>query len=337
MRGDDSSQDWFAGDGHNRVFLADIGGKNPTKENPMCYKKPGPRCSKCTGDKLEKAETALQADPTDIVLIARRQKAQEKYDGTPSGIRALRATGDPNDAMKADIAEQVRAAQLAAYNQTVKDADGRSVSDLAKSEDWADRYKAASDPKATPSVLTTLAGDANNGVRRAVASHPNAPLLALSRSARDSKMDIRSLAAKHPNAPTQALEELAEDDDPRVRAAVAENPNLPQYLGRLLAQDDDEDVQEAVAKHTTDPDVLNTVFNVGSLDAQITAAYNPHLSMTTAMSVIGDDWQNDDVREAVRDAINPAHLVEALKDAYPEANVNMPREWLLDLLETTRG
>ena len=80
----------------------------------MCYAAPGPRCSNHATQNLAKAKKNYAEQPN-LDTRAALETAQQEYDTTPAGIKALR---DAGKSLEADIAQERRTAQLKAYKQS---------------------------------------------------------------------------------------------------------------------------------------------------------------------------------------------------------------------------
>lgn len=82
----------------------------------MCYAKPGPRCSKHAREALQRAEAAVEVAPNAHAFIRAREDAaaaQDAYNRTPEGIKALRDRGDLE---RAAHYEREREERIKTYN-----------------------------------------------------------------------------------------------------------------------------------------------------------------------------------------------------------------------------
>ena len=105
----------------------------------------------------------------------------------------------------------------------------------------------------SPEVLTALASDSAEMVRRNVAANPNAPAEALEVMSRVPSEWIRETVASNTSAPADVLKVLAKDKKTPVRLAVASNPQTPLDVLLLLTNDKTAGVRNAVRAHPNMP------------------------------------------------------------------------------------
>lgn len=220
----------------------------------MCYAAPGPRCSNHATEKLARATKAYEADPSRKVLYEAMKEAEEEYDTTPAGMKALRATGKPADAMRADIAQQTRAAQLAAYNERKRmdavepEEESPEIQRLradAESDDWETRQDVALHSKTPVDVLTYLAKDEHEEVRASVARDPNTPPEVLTHLAEDWDDSTCFHVRNNPNTPVEVRDAMVNHPNPDVREDIADDEDTPIRVVAGLAKDKNPSVREA--------------------------------------------------------------------------------------------
>jgi len=83
-----------------------------------------------------------------------------------------------------------------------------------------ERKDLASNPNTPPEILTILARDEDEVVRRRVADNPNTPPEILTILARDEDYDVRCRVTENPKAPLGALINICLDNDERFRIQV---------------------------------------------------------------------------------------------------------------------
>jgi len=149
------------------------------------------------------------------------------------------------------------------------------------------RVAAASHPRATAELLSTLARDPSRNVRRVVAARPGTPPVALQALAADPDRGTREAVAANTATPSDVLISLLSDSDFAVRWCVVMNPaadlrvrramcaspdedvrfvlaqllGLPAEIIELLARDPAKQVRESLAESTDDPAVLQALLN----------------------------------------------------------------------------
>lgn len=100
------------------------------------------------------------------------------------------------------------------------------------------RYIVAGNPNTPKEVLTKLACDSLENVRRRVAENPRTPVDVLKQLVFDESADVRLSVAENPNAPVEVIEDLARDENADVRYGVAENPHIPLHILSRLSEDE---------------------------------------------------------------------------------------------------
>ena len=85
----------------------------------------------------------------------------------------------------------------------------------------------AKNPSTPPGVVALLATDESRNVRKGAASNPNTPPEVLARLADDTAATVRQCAARNPNTPPEVLTRLTDDNYRTVRLCAAANPNTP--------------------------------------------------------------------------------------------------------------
>jgi hypothetical protein len=88
------------------------------------------------------------------------------------------------------------------------------------------------------SILSRLAEDDCESIRRSVAENPRTPPEMLKRLSSDPGIEVRLAVAENPNTQPEVLSILAEDHAVDVRFGVAENPHMPEDILLKLAQDE---------------------------------------------------------------------------------------------------
>jgi hypothetical protein len=165
-----------------------------------------------------------------------------------------------------------------------KDSD---VSVRSKVADVSVRENVASNPNASPEILSVLAKDPVVSVRKKVASNPNASPEILSVLAKDSDSDVNKKAidslikiARNPNASPEILSILAKDSKSHVRKNVASNPNASPEISSILAKDSYVSVREKVASNpNTPPDILTFLAKDSESSVREKVARNPNTSL----------------------------------------------------------
>lgn len=332
----------------------------------MCYPKPGPRCSNHALINLNKATNALNYNPNDPVLRKEREEALTVYYTTPAGIKKLRVEGKN---LLADVAEQKRKAQIAALlprmeNKTKDTPEQAQLRADAYGNDDDARIKASEHPNLPADVLTGLVEDSHWVVRYNVAQHPNTTPETLLHLARvDAELFADGLAY-NPNTPTEALTlvfpfakgkvhtqgALATNPNTsgevlnhltrtrKVRSRVADNPNTPPATLTRLAKDDFDDVRGAVAQNPSTPiKTLNVLADDGSrwIRGHVASNTAAPVSLLLALTTDEDKQVSEQAHRNILSRSKP-ELVEVLKPNFPEVTEDMPREWLVELVELSK-
>lgn len=100
------------------------------------------------------------------------------------------------------------------------------------------RYIQAGCPTTPDVVLSDLACDSNQTIRRRVAENPRASLNVLSSLLCDDSTEVRMALIDNPALPANLLDLLVRDPNPDVRYALAECPTIPERILLSLLRDD---------------------------------------------------------------------------------------------------
>jgi hypothetical protein len=342
-----------------RTRTADITCEPPkcgrSEGTPMCYAKPGPRCSNHATKALTKARAAYKSDPTEENR-ANLDTAVSDYEITPAGIKEIR-----DEAMEklthGDIEGGVALTKTADANQEkrelLKDLAKRQTpfssfvnkvldgirQKIAKSGLKAklDRYVATGGTKAEK--LSQLASSDDQQTRCFVASNPNTPADALRALAQDKDRDIRVFTATNSNTPHDVLIALAHDEHDFVISAAAGNANTPRPTLVELSNHESDYVQQGLASNASTPkEILEGYAHSGDAQTRACLAANPSVSFKTKEQLTQD--KDAGVRIVLATSKNtPTDVLRALtfdKDnevrAFMAAQSHTPPE-ILDLLK----
>lgn len=124
----------------------------------------------------------------------------------------------------------------------------KTLREYCHAEDADRRVMAAQDARATESMLTQLAKDADECVRHAVASRHVIPAGVARVLASDRSEQIRSSLGANNSCPEDILEQLSLDGSRRVRCAVARNEKTSTSIVEMLSRDADGEVRVAIAE-----------------------------------------------------------------------------------------
>lgn len=97
-------------------------------------------------------------------------------------------------------------------------------------------------------------------IRESLAESDITPEHILSRLAKDKDDEVRRKIAANLKAPSDALEKLAVDKNAKIRIAVAENLSVPEAILVMLAEDEDYHVRSKVAANQKTP--INTLYKL---------------------------------------------------------------------------
>jgi len=107
----------------------------------------------------------------------------------------------------------------------------------------------SNDPKTTAQVLSNLALDSHDLVRKQVASNPNTSPQTLSKLLKDHNFDVLLRVAGNLNSPESALYQLSQHKHSEIRIRVARNVNTSQTILSVLLQDEDFRVRSYVSSN----------------------------------------------------------------------------------------
>lgn len=298
----------------------------------MCYAQPGPRCSNHATKKLDRAKTALLADPNDLGLMKNLKTAQEEYDTTPVGIKELRAEGKD---YLADIAQQTRAAQLA-LTKEAKAVPNPIPDDL---DDREELDSSSNDLAVLTLIARSLEPTADDyDLAETLAKNPNTPTEALelvydyTTTGHDDEGYLREKLLSNPNTSPRLLaayaEEILEGEITEFGEAVASNPSTPPASLAVCVTDC------LTAVDDIDEDEGFDLSNIGAENILRNLIANPNTPAHSLAPVVTNENVDEDIRAQAADRLTPEVLVEVLKADYPEVSTDMPREWLMGLLKT---
>ena len=167
-------------------------------------------------------------------------------------------------------------------------------------------------------VLTQLADDPEELVRKYVAANPSTPVEVLMRLADDSEKWVLEGLAENPSTPVEVLTRLADHSEERVLKSLAQNPSTPVEVLTALASK--EGYRQAVtwnptvkalvdeAKESTDEARLSELGRVSPPTVREAVARNPHTPVEVLTRLADDpEWR---VREHV--AENPRTPADVL-------------------------
>jgi hypothetical protein len=194
---------------------------------------------------------------------------------------------------------------------------------LARDDDEDVRKVLAWNPAVPAGVFAALARDDDVYVRWHVAASAVTPGEVLAAFARDDDSDMRQAVADNPATPAEVLAALARDDGEDVRMAVAGNFASPAEVLAVLARDDDEDVRKAVADNrVTPPEVLAALARDNELYVRMTVAENP-VTPHEVLAALARDYA---VFVRWRVARHPNTPVEVLAVLARDDNIDMDFE-----------
>lgn len=119
--------------------------------------------------------------------------------------------------------------------------------------DTVRRY-VAKNPSTPPNTLAVLATDVDEAVRVSVAKNPHTPSLTLTHLAVDARWVVREAVAGNPSVSRKTLIDLSTDPHTPVREAVARNPHTPSAaLGTMVRTDSSGTIRMTAARHPSAP------------------------------------------------------------------------------------
>jgi len=189
------------------------------------------------------------------------------------------------------------------------------LSQFAKDEDWLVRAAVAKNLNASSELLLQLSKDESWFVRVAVAeNHTTSPEL-LSQLVKDESSFVRDAVAKNPNTPTETLTYLVNNEEdgwlPTPRDLAFSNPNISRELLEEYVPVDDLNISPNLAENTGLPEsILSQLFSLNNRAINEIIARNPATPITLLEQMEQDDSMFFNLRDDV--ASNPNYPVESL-------------------------